>query len=53
MDFSLSETQTELGGLARKILAERDGAGSARSGRAKGPAVGGPRRRRRARGGAA
>ena len=25
MDFSLSETQTELAGLARKILAERDG----------------------------
>jgi alkylation response protein AidB-like acyl-CoA dehydrogenase len=28
MDFSPSETQTELAGLARKILAERDGAGS-------------------------
>jgi 3-oxocholest-4-en-26-oyl-CoA dehydrogenase beta subunit len=28
MDFSLSETQTELAGLARKILAERDGTGS-------------------------
>jgi acyl-CoA dehydrogenase len=28
MDFSLSETQTELAGLARKILAERDAAGS-------------------------
>jgi 3-oxocholest-4-en-26-oyl-CoA dehydrogenase beta subunit len=27
MDFSLSETQTELAGLARKILAERDGTG--------------------------
>ncbi len=28
MDFSLSETQTELAGLARKILAERDAVGS-------------------------
>src|SRR3984957_16891882 len=27
MDFTLSETQTELAGLARKILAERDALG--------------------------
>ena len=40
MDFSLSEAQTEIAGLARKILAERDTPGAA---------VGRPRRGRRAR----
>ena len=40
MDFSLSEAQTEIAGLARKILAEQDSAAAA---------VGRPRRGRRAR----